>query len=92
MKTPEQIRLTYPDLFSTAEVARLIGRTPECLVKWRKSEKLIPKRRKWINGYNVWLYDREELDQAYTLTKTLRPGPPPKELRKPTKKRRGANG
>lgn len=92
MKTQAQIRMTYPDMFSTAEVARMIGRTPECLVKWRKSGKLIPKKRDWINGYNVWLYNADELADAYTLARTLKSGPVPKEQRTPTKKKRGVSG
>lgn len=73
-----KIKTSFPGYLTTAEVARLIGRTRFTVQRWRLEGILLPSHQHTMGKIVVWLYDDATVREALALSRTLKPGRKPK--------------
>lgn len=69
-----KVRAMSPPRFTTTEAARLVGRSEDTLVRWRKDEVYVPKEKRSFGNVDVWLYTEDDILAMKEIGKTLRPG------------------
>lgn len=69
-----KIRAMSPPRFTTAEAARLVGRSEDTLVRWRSDGVYAPSERRAFGSVEVWLYSEADIGAMKEIVKTLRPG------------------
>jgi hypothetical protein len=83
MPNPLQLELReeWPDFYTQRDVAEIIGRSKETVIRWRRMGLLKPTHSIQRGSLKIWLYDEKALNRAKKLARTLHTGPKPKALR-----------
>lgn len=68
------VRRMTPARYTVKEAAALVGRSPDTLVRWRRSGRFVPSDRQQIGRLLIWLYTDEDIEEMKQLAKELRPG------------------
>lgn len=69
-----KVRAMSPPRYTTTEAARLVGRSEDTLVRWRKDEVFVPKEKRAFGSVEVWLYNEDDIAAMKEISKTLKPG------------------
>lgn len=69
-----QVRAMSPARYTTTEAARIVGRSEDTLVRWRKDGVFVPKEKRAFGAVEVWLYTERDIASMKEISKTLRPG------------------
>lgn len=69
-----QVRAMSPPRYTTSEAARLVGRSEDTLVRWRKDDVYVPNEKRSFGAVKVWLYTEADIALMKDLCKQIRPG------------------
>ena len=74
-----KVRAMSPSRFTTSEAARLVGRSEDTLIRWRKAGVFVPdeSNRVRYGSLLVWLYTESDIEDMKQISKTLKPGRKP---------------
>ena len=78
MKIIEAVRQMHPPRYTVKDAARLVGKDPDTLKRWKRNGTAIPSDRRKFGKLSVDLYTDEDIAAMKKTAKTLKPGRRPK--------------
>lgn len=70
----EKLRREFPDHRTAGEVAGILGRSRNTIVRWRHSGTLVPSAHMQMGKIKVWLYSKADIEKGREVVATISPG------------------
>lgn len=68
------VRRMTPTRYAVKEAAELVGKSPDTLVRWRRTGLYVPSDQMRVGKLTVYLYTDRDIENMKRLARTIRPG------------------